>query len=477
MRVFAFTLIAATVGLGACGGRPDDALRVATGAVSHFLCQGTFGSGEAPEQVYADTFRPIGAMALLDWGLSHEVDRSAREVRTTFIGGFQSRSAFVEGSGCRMLHGAAVPAEGPLHDRAGSGPSLLGEIAGPGIVEPADPRLRAALDRAFAEPAEPPFRRTKAVVVVHDGRVIAERYATGYGIDTPILGNSLTKSAVNALAGILVRQGRLDMMAPAPVAAWADKADPRHAITPDDLLRMRSGLDLGDSTTAGLASLWSPSNRMLFLESDMAAYAANQPLLSPPGTSWTYADASTLLLSRVLADRMGGTAADFRAFAQRELWGPLGMDNVLFGVDAAGTPVGAVSMLAPARAWARLGLLYLNDGMAGSERLLPPGWVDYSKAPTPGARIGYGAGFWTNKGDSFGARNRIGLGMPADAFFGRGMFGQFMIVVPSARLVIVRLGVTHGSQEIEGVSALVAEVIQALPGAAGKAEGRIAAWP
>lgn len=475
MRLFVSALLAASVGLGACAGRPDDALRVATGAVSHFLCQGTFGSGEAPDRVYADTFRPIGAMAFIDWGLSYQVDRAAREVRTTFIGGFESRAAYGDGVGCRMLHGEPVPADGPMAASTANGAPLIGEIAGPDIVEPSDPRLRAVLDRAFAEPAEPPFRRTKAVVVVHEGRVIAERYAAGYGVDTPILGNSLTKSAVNALAGILVRQGRLDMMAPAPLAAWADPADPRHAITPDDLLRMRSGLDLGDSATAGLASLWAPSNRMLFLARDMAGYAANQPLLTPPRASWTYADASTLLLSRVLADRIGGTAADVRAFAQRELWGPLGMHNVAFGFDAVGTPVGAVSMLAPARAWARLGLLYLHDGVAGGERLLPAGWVDYSKAPTPDAWIGYGAGFWTNQGESFGARNRIGLGMPADAFFGRGMFGQFMIVVPSARLVVVRLGVTHGSQEIEGVSALVAAVIDALPGAGGRE--KVAAQP
>jgi len=118
-------------------------------------------------------------------------------------------------------------------------PTVLPPIAGPEVVAPADPALKSALDRAFAEPDQGPHRWTKAVVIVHDGRVIAERYAPGYGVDTPLTGWSMTKSVTNALIGILVRQGKLDIMAPAPIPAWSDPTDPHHAITPDSQMDLR----------------------------------------------------------------------------------------------------------------------------------------------------------------------------------------------------------------------------------------------
>ena len=142
--------------------------------------------------------------------LRYRLDRAARTVDASAAGLFASRAVFHDGLGCVLLHGSDEPYL-PKSDivalKRPKTPPLLPEIAGPGVVVPSDPALKAALDHAFEEPAEPPFRRTKAVVVVHDGRVIAERYATGVGVDTPLLGFSLTKSVVNALIGILTQQG------------------------------------------------------------------------------------------------------------------------------------------------------------------------------------------------------------------------------------------------------------------------------
>ena len=137
-------------------------------------------------------------------------------------------------------------------------PPLLPEIAGPAVVEPADPALKAALDHAFEEPASPPFRRTKAVVVVHEGKVIAERYADGVGVDTPLLGFSMTKSVVNALLGILTLQGRITPSLPAPIPEWRGATDPRREIEVEHLMRMTTGLAL-DETNSG----FDPSNQML----------------------------------------------------------------------------------------------------------------------------------------------------------------------------------------------------------------------
>ena len=129
---------------------------------------------------------------------------------------------------------------------------LLPDIAGASVVAPQTPQLAAALDRAFAEPEQPPLRHTRAVVVVKDGRVVAERYAEGYGIDTPILGFSATKSVMSALTGILVRKGALKLDEPVPIAAWQGAGDPGRAITVDHLLRHTAGLALGSSLQASL---------------------------------------------------------------------------------------------------------------------------------------------------------------------------------------------------------------------------------
>ncbi len=307
------------------------------------------------------------------------------------------------------------------------------------------------------------MRGTKAVVVVHDGHVVAERYARGYGLDTPMLSWSMNKSVVNALVGILVRQGRLAVGAPAPVPAWRDPSDPRHAITVEQLMRMTSGLAL-DETNSG----FDPASRMLFTEPDMAGFAQSAALAAPPGTRYHYSSPSTLILSRVIRDAVGGRAEDVRRFAERELFAPLGMRGVTLEFDATGTQVGSTYMYATARDWARFGLLYANDGVANGRRILPEGWVAYSASPTPGSRDGYAAGFFTNRGESEFGRLRVRGGMPADSFFASGTQGQRIVVAPVRRLVVVRLGRSQDWEtfEIRGLIRLVADVDRALSGAA-----------
>ena len=345
------------------------------------------------------------------------------------------------------------------------GTALLPDNAGPAPVQPTDPRLAAALDRAFAEPEQPPFRRTRAVVVMKDGRIIAERYADGFGIDTPLLGFSVTKSVTSALIGILVRQGKLALDEPAPVAAWRDPKDPRHAITVDELLRHTAGLGLGSSLQASLGAAFEPVNRMKFMEGDMAGYAESIALATPPGSAWNYHDGNYLILSRLIRDAVGGAPSDYLRFARDELFAPLGMRHVTIEFDASGTPEGSSQMLASARDWARFGQLYLDDGVAGGKRILPEGWVKYSAAPTPDAFVGYGAGFWTNLGDSRGANYRLSEGWPRDAFFAKGSIGQYVIIVPSQRLVIARFGRTANFPlHADGVSRLVRDVILATAG-------------
>ncbi|WP_061022441.1 serine hydrolase [Bradyrhizobium sp. CCH5-F6] len=447
--------IIACAGLALGAARARDMPKVATGFVADVLCSETFVSGLDASRNFTETIDAMPGTGLITWAMDYRVDRVRKDVTVTLFGIGRSHAVYREGLGCTLDHGAGIAPVEPQ-------PALLPEIAGPAIVPPQSPALAAALDRAFTEPVQPPYRRTRALVVMKSGRVIAERYADGIGPETLLLGFSMTKSVISALTGVLVRQGKLKLDGPAPVAAWKDRDDPRHAITVDQLLRHTAGLALGSSLQASLGSVFEPVNRMKFVETDMAAYAASIPLETAPGTAWNYHDGNSMILSQLIRNAVGGSPADALRFARRELFGPLGMRRVVLQVDGSGTIEGSSEMLASARDWARFGQLYLDDGVAGGKRILPEGWVSYTATPTPNAWVGIGAGFWTNHGDSFGANFRVKHGWPRDAFFAKGTIGQYTIVIPSERLVIVRLGRSpNAPPEADGVFDLVRDVVAA----------------
>jgi CubicO group peptidase (beta-lactamase class C family) len=449
--IIAAVIAAAMAGCGSL--RPDRALAVAPNLVSHQLCSAVFVAGLDPDAYYRQALAPD--LAMFEPFMRHDVDRARHEVTATLAGGFQSRAVYRGAEGCLVVQGPTrQPAAASLQS-----PAVLPPIAGPRIVTPTDPALVAALDHEFAAR---PLSVTNAVVIVRDGRVIAERYAPGYGVDTPMHGWSMTKSVTNALLGILVCEGKISVNDPAPVAAWSDPRDPRHAISIDSLMRMTSGLDFGQSMQQNWMTAFDPTTQMVFASPDMAAVAERAHAGSRPGAVWRYSNGNTLLLSRIVRDAVGGDAAAVLRFAHAELFDKLGMSRPTLEFDAVGTPIGASHMWAPARDWARFGMLYLDDGVVGGQRILPPGWVDFSARLTPGSEaFGYGAGFWTNRGDQTAARLHRPH-MPADSFMARGSLGQYVIVVPSAHLVIVRMGLSRTAfEDIDGVDRLVGEVLAA----------------
>ena len=437
--------------------RPDRAIRVATGLVAHNVCSKVFVSGLDPETVFAETTERAGIRRLRPL-LKFQFDRGAKFIDASLAGGFSSRAVFRDGLGCVLLHGARVPylLRSDIDAlKAPKTPPLLPEIAGPDLVEPSDPALKAALDHAFEEPDEPPFRRTGAVVVVHDGKVIAERYSKGVGIDTPLLGFSMTKSVINALIGILTQQGLVTPSMPAPIPEWRGTKDARREIEVEHLMRMTTGLSL-DETNSG----FDPTSQMLYLHDDMAGFAVQAPMIAAPGTRWHYSSPTTQLLARIIRDAVGGPEQTL-AFAWRELFNPLGMRNVTLEFDGVGTLQGTAYMLASARDWARFGLLYLNDGVVGGKRILHEDWVDFSAAAT--LDTDYAAGFWTNRSEHPNAKGRVRLGMPRDAFFASGDLGQRVVIMPTQRLVVIRLGDSvDPTGDIRGLVRLVKEVIAAV---------------
>jgi CubicO group peptidase (beta-lactamase class C family) len=405
----------------------------ATGLVSQTLCGETFVAGLDPDQAFAESIRPTPGISAVAPMIHYQVDRQKRAVTATLAGAWESRAVYHEGYGCQLDYGSA-PSQ-PLPPPPQTQAAATDDLAGPAVVEPTDQRLKDALDRTFAEQPGSPIRATKAVVVVYNGKIIAERYAPGFGVDTPLISWSVAKSVVNALTGILVGEGRLKLDEPAPIAAWSSPTDPRRAITIEELMRMTSGLDLDETNTG-----FDANSRMQYTEPDMAGFAEQADLKAAPGTRWFYSSPTTLILSRIIRDQVGGTAADVRAFAERELFEPLGMRNVTMEFDSAGDMVGASSIYATARDWARFGLLYANDGVVGGRRILPEGWVAYSGSPTAGSSEGYAAGFFTARGDSDIARIRVKGGMAPDALIASGSLGQRIVIEPAEHLVILRFG-------------------------------------
>ncbi|MGC1548605.1 MAG: serine hydrolase [Rhodanobacter sp.] len=434
-----------------------DLFYIATNSVSGSLCAAAFVSHVDPDRIFREEQLPN--MRSIGWAMRYHVDREKQEVRTTVLGGFGARAVYRDGIGCTLMHGDdKVPEAAGFKDAPIPAAFSESSATESGVTNPTDPALLRALDHAFAEPNPATPRLTKAIVVLHNGKLIAERYAPGYGPQTPIWGHSLSKSITNALIGILVQQGKLRLDQAAPVAAWKAPNDPRHDITIDQLLRMVGGQPFDETNNPV-----NPMSRMFFLENDTAGYAATVPLAHSPGAAWAYSNLSYVLLSRIAMDAAGaGDAVAAERFVRNSLFKPLGMRNAIIETDVAGTPIGSSHVYASARDFARFGQLYLDDGVVNGQRILPEGWVAYSHSQT--LDTGYGAGFWTNLVN----KGRVpvwdapwGLPqLPKDMYYARGAFGQYIIIVPSEQLVVARLGISL--QGGTGIGDVVAQIIAAL---------------
>jgi CubicO group peptidase (beta-lactamase class C family) len=291
-----------------------------------------------------------------------------------------------------------------------------------------------------------PLAETFAVLVVHRGRIVAERYQgalehfdrppTPVTSETPLLSWSMAKSVLHAGVGLLVGAGRLDLDAPAPVPEWADPGDHRHAITLRQLLAMRDGLDFAEEYVDGNVS---DTIEMLFGDgqSDMAHFAAERPLAAPPGTRFNYSSGTSNIISGIVA-RTVGPGESYARFLHSRLFGPLGMTSADPEFDEAGTWVASSALRASARDYARFGLLYLRDGMWDGVRLLPSGWVDDARtwvSEDPDDASPYGAHWWGVAGDTLGT------------FRASGFEGQSITLCPSLDLMVVRLGKTPHERE------------------------------
>ncbi|WP_175922609.1 serine hydrolase domain-containing protein [Burkholderia latens] len=457
LRGAAIALVAA---LGYTGYMLSRLAPIATGYAAKALCSGVFVSGR-PAASVIDVDIMAGVHPLLKL-VRPSIDPDHRRAVATFAGFARREADFRPGLGCTLALGPSpgvLPAALPPADAPPAVHALPVALSAPpaGI----DTRkLQAALDRAFDEPDPARPRRTRAVVVMWRGQVIAERYAPGFTADTPLPGWSMTKTVTAALAGMLVAQHKLAPDASALLPEWRGHADPRAAITLDQLLRMTSGLAFNEDYDDPLSDV----AVMLFTQPDTARFASAKPLAAAPGTQWAYSSGTSAIVARVMRVAMGGTEDDYLAFPRRALFAPLGMRSAVFEPDAAGTLGSASFMYASARDWARFGQFLLQDGVWNGQRLLPDGWVRYLTRVTPlSTQEEFGAHLWVKVPEPFNDRDAHASALPADAFHAVGHEGQFVSVVPSRELVVVRLGLSR-PESAWNHDAFLARVLDAVPG-------------
>jgi CubicO group peptidase (beta-lactamase class C family) len=314
-------------------------------------------------------------------------------------------------------------------------------------------KIAEVLDSAFFEPGPNKLRRTRAVIIVYDGKIIAERYADGFTKDSELIGWSMTKSITNALVGILVKEGKLKLEDPAAVKGW--EVDERKNITLNDLMHQSSGLDWEENYGGP-----SGATNMLFKKKDMGLYAAKVPVAHKSGEVFYYSSGTTNIISRIIREKVGDE--NYYKFPYEQLFYKIGMLNTVIEPDAGGTFVGSSYSFGPARDWARFGLLYLNDGVWNGERILPEGWVKYTTTPAKGADRGqYGAQFWLNAGAPGNSSKRYYPEAPTDLYWADGFEGQNVFILPSKKLVIVKLSLSQGDYLDD--DKFLAGIIDALP--------------
>jgi CubicO group peptidase (beta-lactamase class C family) len=293
--------------------------------------------------------------------------------------------------------------------------------------------MNKAINNAFIDEDAP--KKTRAVVVVYKGKIIAEKYATGFDPFTPQIGWSMSKSVINTMIGVLVKKRGFDIYEPAPIPEWKESGDLRAQITTDQLLRMSSGLDWDENYNRESAA-----TNMLYTADDMGVYASSYGLDEEPDTDWYYSSGTSNILSRILRSELRD---EYLQWPYKEIFYKTGVRSVVFEVDASNAYVGSSYIWASPRDWARLGLLYLNDGVWNGERILPEGWVSYSHTPTPPSEmLQYGAAFWLNVGDKDDPSNRRLPDCPQDVYSMNGYEGQRVFIIPSRDMVVIRMGQT-----------------------------------
>jgi CubicO group peptidase (beta-lactamase class C family) len=432
--------LAATVAIALAGAclwlyvAPPALIRVGSSYAAKIVCSNVFVAGRDAAEVLKDDVQAPGHPLLRLMSVS--VDPEAGTAKAGLFGLFGKGLAVArDNGGC-----ASVP-DGDMAAAKAFALEPPAEANKPDALWPDGEKVEPSQDlalNAILDDAGLTGPGMRAVIVVKNGRIVGERYGAGFSRTTPLLGWSMTKTVNAALVGTLVKAGRMAMDDTGLFEAW--RQDERGRISLADLMAMSSGLefneDYGDVTDV---------TRMLYLEPDMAALAAAKPLTGEPGQVWSYSSGTAVLLSKLWQEAVGDPERAL-AWPRTALFDPLGITSAVLETDARGTFTGSSYLYATARDWARFGQFLADDGVWNGARLLPAGFVSWMHEAAPASNGDYGRGqVWLHGPTGprpTGADPDDGIELPDDTFWMLGHDGQSTAIIPSERLVVVRLGLT-----------------------------------
>lgn len=422
-------------------------LPIITGYAAKNLCSAVFVSGRTQEDVENVDLN----FSFIKFTRNY-IDYSNKCVYSHFLWG-KSKAIFREGFGTTLVRGIPEKELWKIKYPSGTKPGYaqdtikwpLGDII-TDTVNGIDRKALTEITRRLI--TENGYNGDAfAFMVLHKGIPVAEAYKPQFNLHTRFLSWSMAKSFTNAIVGILVRQGRVDINKPAGIEDW--NGDERGKITLNDLMQMQSGLkwneDYGNRSDV---------TRMLHCESDMAGYAYEKPAAHPAGSYWYYSSGTTNIVSYLIRRQLGSDSV-YYAFADTALFNKTGMPDVVFESDPSGTRVGSSYLYATARDYARFALLYRNDGVFNGKRILPEGWVKYTTSAASASNGEYGSFFWLNKSKKMPSA-------PEDMFACEGHDGQRIFILPGQDLIVVVLGYSPTSGGGMDFDRLLRDILSAL---------------
>ena len=426
---------------------PGEALHHETAGFAKILCSGVFITGLDPADAAANVGGFISPFDERRHVVDTVVDYEQERVALTLPDGvirtakrYQNQGCVAHGIGEDSVHFAPTAVERNLPPAATT-PWPMGDVLSdaswPSEIDME--KVEEALDIGFG-PAE---ARTLGLVITYKGRILGERYGEGIDIHTPLESWSMTKSLTGTLMGVLIQQGTYELWQSAPVPEWQEPGDPRQEIRIGDIMRMSSGIKINAPSDPDYdRDIYADHFYLYTATSNSYEWAATRPQEWPPNTIGRYRNTDPVLTSYLIRLGVEGRGQDYHSFPQHDLFDKIGIRDGLIETDPQGNFLGQGLAFMPARDWARLGNLYLQDGVWEGERILPEGYVEYASTLAPtwvsDGRLQYGgAFFWVN-----GQGNQ---GLPESAYSMRGAGGQSTTIIPTHDLVVVRLGKYTGS--------------------------------
>lgn len=398
---------------------------------SHFIANRTLSDIEKLDLVYPATW------------CTGEIDKDKMMVHSSIMGLAKQSAIYRSGFGCTLCHGTNTLRSTPsLNTKNGADTYWKNkDQRNNASAKPNDQeRLAEVVNESFGT-----ADRTRAVIVAHQGNIIAEQYQDGFDKDTELLGWSMTKSIANNLVGILVKEGKLSPDKTALLDEWKDE---RADISLEHLLHMSSDLEWNEGVT-----YLSDVTRMLFLNNEASDYAMDKNIKQEIGTTYSYSSGTTNIISKIIKNTFS-SESDYLKFPHEALFNKLGI-NATMELDGDNNYIMSSYAYMTARDWTKLGQFWLQNGNWNGEQILPEDWMAYSTTSGRGVNGIYGAHFWLN------VRSFLHPDAPEDMFAARGFQGQSIVVIPSRELVIVRFGVDEGIETFDYnkfISSIIASI-------------------